>query len=340
MDKKTIAGFLPEDLIREFKIFSQPGYRVGQLLCWIYKKHILDFSLMTDLPEDLRFNLNNFMQPVSLSLRKESVSADKTVKYVFETGTGELIESVFIPLQKRATVCVSTQVGCSFGCIFCASGLNGLKRNLSAGEIVSQLVCIQNKHPLNPITNVVFMGMGEPLSNYEQTLKAVRILNNPECAGLGARKITISTCGLPDKILQLSKEKIQIELSISLHSADDALRDKLMPVNKIYPIEQLIMCAKKYTEITQRIITFEYVLISGINAAKHDALKLAKLLAPLRCKVNLIPFNPVQGLDFLPASLSQVNIFKSILENKRINVTVRRQRGVDVQSACGQLVRG
>ena len=335
--KQVIAGLLPAEVKTIISQRNLPAYRAQQILSWIFDKGALSFCRMSNLPAKLRNTLNTYLQPVSLTDKDKFLSADKTVKYIFRTADAQRIESVFIPTKKRATVCVSTQIGCAFGCVFCASGMKGIKRNLSPDEIVSQVLLIKADNLKDTITNIVIMGSGEPLSNYNNTLKAVRILNAPDGLGLAARKITISTCGLPKEILRLAKEKLQIELSISLHAAGDDLRSKLMPVNKKYPLTELIRAAKEYTRITNRLITFEYVLIDGVNDSRQAAVKLAELLRGLRCKINLIPFNRVENLPFSPPKRMPFAAFKQVLRDKNINFTVRRSRGSDVKAACGQL---
>lgn len=337
MSKKIIAGLLPEEMIAEIVQLGESTYRARQVMEWVFKKHVLSFSEMTNLPAVLRHRLAECMQPVSLSRKEKYTSKDGSAKYIFITDDGQIVESVFIPVPGRATVCLSSQVGCAFGCVFCASGSHGLVRNLRADEIVGQLLCIKQDNPGAAITNVVMMGMGEPLANYDNSLKAVRIINHPDEIGLAARKITISTCGLPEPILRLSREGIQFELSISLHAADERRRDELMPVNKKHPLSELIKTAKEYTQLTGRIITFEYVLIDGINAGTADAEKLAALLGGLKCKVNLIPFNSVPGGKFIGASPEQAEAFAAVLERNRVHCTIRRSRGADIQGACGQL---
>ncbi|MCP4649023.1 MAG: 23S rRNA (adenine(2503)-C(2))-methyltransferase RlmN [PVC group bacterium] len=335
--KHVISGLFPDELQKLLKDFVSQAYRGRQILDWIYEKNILSFSKMSNLPDKLRDELKLVFEPVSLIEVDKQISSDKTTKYVFKTYDDEYIESVFIPTRKRATICISTQAGCAFGCMFCASGKNGLKRNLSVGEIVSQVLLIRKDNPENPITNIVIMGMGEPLANYENTLKAVRILNHPECLRLAARRITISTCGLPEQILRLAKEGLQIELSISLHAANNVLRNRIVPVNKKYPLEHLMQTARDYIRITNRVITFEYVIIDGVNDTKRDAEQLISLLNGIKCKVNIIPFNPVDGTDFRPPKAFKLEEFQETLQASGVNVTVRRSRGTDIKGACGQL---
>ncbi|MFH2137908.1 MAG: 23S rRNA (adenine(2503)-C(2))-methyltransferase RlmN [Candidatus Omnitrophota bacterium] len=335
--KEAITGFLLDDLKQRIIGLGQPGYRAKQVLEWVYKKNVISFSQMKNIPADLKQLMDEKFCVTDLITQEKLVSKDKTAKYLFRTHDGELIEAVLIPTQKRTTVCISTQAGCGYGCTFCASGIGGLKRNLFVSEIVSQVLLIEQDNPHRSITNIVIMGMGEPLANYENTLKAVRIMNSPDGIGIAARKITISTCGLPEQILHLAQEGIQVELSVSLHAANDALRDDLMPINKKYNIAKLIKTVKEYTKLTHRIVTFEYIVIGGVNDSKIDAQGLASLLKGVRCKVNLIPFNPVEGLAFDPPRPLNIAQIDQMLKDSLINVTIRRSRGVDIKGACGQL---
>ena len=337
-DKKIISGLFPDEFKSDIIESGYKAFRAKQVFEWIYRKGILSFSGMKNVPLEMKLFLEKSYCITNLTCEKVSESADKTKKYLFKTSDDEYIESVLIPQAKRMTVCLSTQAGCAFGCAFCASGKNGLKRNLTVSEIVSQVLLIKKDNEDKPITNVVFMGMGEPLANYDNVLKAVRIINNPECIHIAARKITLSTCGLPEEILRLAQEGIQVELSISLHAANDKLRGRLVPVNKKFGLKKLISTAIEYTNITNRIITFEYILIGKINDNKEDAFELADLLDGLKCKVNLIPYNSVEGSDFIAPERLFVSNFAEVLEDNNTNVTIRRSRGMDIKGACGQLV--
>ncbi|MFH1460331.1 MAG: 23S rRNA (adenine(2503)-C(2))-methyltransferase RlmN [Candidatus Omnitrophota bacterium] len=336
--KQIISGLSPNELKQIISEHNLPAFRNKQILDWVFKKNTLTFDKMYNLPQNLRQDLNEVLSIISLNQEVKFISKlDKTTKYLFRTGDNETIESVFIPTKKRATICLSTQAGCAFGCAFCASGKDGLIRNLTPDEIISQVLLIKKDNPMKPITNIVIMGMGEPLANYNNTLKAIRILNHKDCLEIGARKITISTCGLPQEIIRLAKEGIQVELSISLHAATDELRNKIMPINKKHPLKELIAVAKKYTQMTNRVITFEYILIDNLNSKKSDADQLARLLRNFQCKVNLIQFNPVEGMEFTRINPDELNEFQRVLEGNRINFTLRRSRGEDIQGACGQL---
>ncbi|MBI4846334.1 MAG: 23S rRNA (adenine(2503)-C(2))-methyltransferase RlmN [Candidatus Omnitrophica bacterium] len=338
MNKKIImSGLIPEELKKLIGQYEMPAYRSSQLLDWVYKKGVLSFSGMSNVGKELRSFFCEKMQVLSLYEDKKLISRDNTAKYAFKTIDNEIIESVFIPADDRATICVSTQAGCAFGCVFCASAKSGLKRNLTADEIVSQVLLIKNDNPKKRVTNIVVMGMGEPFANYENTLKAVRIFNDPDCLGIAARKITISTCGLPEGISKFAKEGIQAELSISLHAGTDELRSRIMPVNKKHPLSELMKAAKDYINATNRIITFEYALIKGVNDRQEDADALANLLSKVKCKVNFITLNELAEREFLTSSPREIEAFKEVLDKRNVNYTFRKKRGADIQAACGQL---
>ena len=244
---------------------------------------------------------------------------------------------MLIPVKDRLTACLSSQAGCPFSCGFCASGIAGFKRNLQVSEITGQLLEIDYTLKDSAVTNVVFMGTGEPLDNYENVLKAIRIINASQGFNIGARRITISTCGIIPGIKRLSAEGLQIELSVSLHAADDNTRARLMPVNKKYPLKNLISACKDYAALTKRQVTFEYVLIKGLNCSKEAADNLVRLLTGWECKVNLLVYNPVQEFPYQPADEGEIEFFIWLLRKQRIMVTMRRSRGKDIDGACGQL---
>jgi len=314
------------------------GFHSRQIFYWIYKKKVLDFSEMTDLPLELRQKLKENFYACSLKLVKRLLSKDKTEKFLLELEDKSYIEAVMIPAQKRFTGCVSTQVGCKFACRFCASGLLGFKRNLTSTEILDEVLILQKNSLAGQITHLVFMGIGEPLANYENLLRAIRIINSSDAFNIGARKITISTCGIIPGIKKLLEENLQIELSISLHSVDDKIRTLLMPVNKIYPLAELISACKEYIEKANRQITFEYILIKDVNSDLPSARKLTNILQDLKlCKVNLIVANPIRELNIESPSKLEVLLFRDYLLKAGINATLRKPRGQDIQAACGQL---
>ena len=276
-------------------------FHAKQIFSWIYKKGAVNFDAMTNLPVTLRNNLKNEFSVFNLKLIKSSKSVDGTEKFLFALKDEELVESVIIPSEKRITACISTQVGCKYSCAFCASGLKGFERNLTSGEIIQEVLFLNKQIHSGRITHIVFMGTGEPLDNYDAVMKAVRLINSADAIGIGSRRITISTSGVIPGIEKLAQEGLQIELSISLHSADDSLRSQLMPVNKVYPLKELIACCGEYINKTGRQITFEYILMKGLNSHLESAQKLVKLLKGLKLvKVNLIPANPVKELKIEP----------------------------------------
>ena len=335
--QNSILDFSLGELKGNLKKRKLPTFIAEQIFDWVYKKGISDFDKMTNLSQDLRQKLKKDFCISKAEMENRLRSFDGTKKYLFKLEDGELIESVFIPTQSRNTLCLSSQVGCKFGCRFCASGLLGFKRNLSCAEIISQLLVIKNIHPDSPINNIVFMGMGEPLDNYENVLKTIRIINDEKGLNIGARKITISTCGLIPEIKELAEEGMQFELSVSLHTADSKIRDSLMPVNKKYPLEELIESLKDYIDQTNRQVTFEYVLFKDINSSKAHAEALAKLLRGMKCKVNVIPYNEVNEIELYRPSKSQAEFFVKALTKAKVSVTLRRSRGHDINAACGEL---
>jgi len=319
------------------KNWGKPAFHAEQIFAWVYKKGTQDFEQMNDLPLDLRKQLKENFTLRSLKLIKSVQSQDRTEKFVLQLKDGNLIEAVTIPVPKRVTGCVSTQVGCKFGCFFCASGLLGFKRNLTVGEIIDQALYLRNKSLGKSLTHIVFMGMGEPLDNYDNVMKAIRIINSPEAFHIGARRITISTCGIIPGIKRLSEEGLQIELSVSLHAADDKARTQIMPVNKKYSLQELMLVCKEYIKKTNRQITFEYILIKGMNSDLQSAKNLSTILKGLNCKVNLIPANVVKECRIELPNKLDILLFKDYLKSEGINAILRKPRGQDIEAACGQL---
>lgn len=330
-----IKDLLKEELIKELNSLDIEKFRAEQVLNWVYKKFIYDFDKMSNLSAAAKDALKGKFYISVLELIKELVSEDGTIKFLFGLQDGETIESVFIPSKNTSTVCVSSQAGCKFGCEFCASGKNGFVRNLSPSEMVNQVLFLKQRKL--ELTNVVFMGMGEPFDNYDNVLKAVRILNAPYGLNIGQRKITISTCGIIPGIKRLAGEDLQVELSISLHGTNDEARSALMGVNRRYPIKELMAACREYIKETNRQVTFEYVLINGVNDSPKDAEALAKLLRGMIAKVNLIPFNPVEGLEYAAPLPAAVKAFKGMLDKKGAASVIRTTRGRDIAAACGQL---
>ena len=335
--------------------FGEPAYRTDQFLNWVYKKAASSFDEMTDLPHSFRQKLSAGAILFTLIPLEEKISADKqTRKVLFQLGDGKTIESTLMFYEKtalsreRRTVCVSTQVGCSLGCNFCATGQQGFERHLLPGEIIEQVLnfmrLIKGEIPQfesgltrRPVTNVVFMGMGEPLANYENVRQAIIMLNSRRGLDLGARQMTVSTAGLVPQICRLADENLPVELAISLHAANDTLRNRLMPVNKIYPLDQLIPACREYFEKTGRRPTFEYALFKGINDSLQNARELAQLLKGLNCSVNIIVGNPTARLEYRSSSLKQADAFQTQLTALGIAATTRISRGTDIEAGCGQL---
>lgn len=337
MEITNIRNYSLEELEKVFQQWRLPGYHARQVFSWIYQKQARSFEAMTNLALDLRSRLKERFVFKPLELEKLQESADGTKKFLFRLEDGNLIESVLIPVKERLTVCLSSQAGCSFSCGFCASGIAGFKRNLEVSEITGQLLEIEYGLKDSAVTNVVFMGTGEPLNNYENVLKAIRIINAPEGLNIGARRITISTCGIIPGIKRLSTEGLQIELSVSLHAADEKTRGMLMPVNKKYRLKDLISTCKDYAALTKRQVTFEYVLIKGINCSKEAADNLIRLLTGWECKINLLVYNPIKEFPYQPPDAREVEFFVWLLRKRGIVVTLRKSRGKDIDGACGQL---
>lgn len=312
-------------------------FHAKQIFEWIYQKNAQSFDDMTNLSRSLKLKLAEDFSFPALMLKEKNISKDKTIKFLFQVGEKEFIETVYIPTAKRGTICLSTQVGCKFRCSFCASGLNGFARNLSCAEILAQVLFVKNFIRPREITHIVFMGVGEPFDNYDNVLKAVYRLNAKEAFGIGARRLTVSTCGLIPEIKRFAQENIQAELSVSLHAATDELRNKLMPVNRQYPLKDLISCCRWYANATNRQVTFEYILLKGMNDRLGDAQALAQLLKGFLAKVNLIIYNRSDIKGFLTPLPDDVMAFEKELNQKGIVATVRTPRGKDIDAACGQL---
>lgn len=320
------------------------SYRAGQVARWVYQELAADFSEMTDLPRALRERLQAEAVIYTAEAVAEDVSKDAlTRKRLLKLADGRSIETVLMLYRERRTVCVSTQVGCALGCAFCATGEMGFTRNLAAGEIVEQVLHFGRwlrSAGEGQVTNVVFMGMGEPLANYDALWKAIRILHDPHLFALSARRMTVSTAGVAPRILTFAREGLPVGLAVSLNAADDQLRNRLMPINRRYPLAELLDAARQYTEITHRRITFEYALLDGVNDGMVDARRLAHLLRGMLCHVNLIPVNPVPGTDCRPSPRERAVAFKAELDRLHIPSTIRLGRGTDIRAACGQLKTG
>jgi 23S rRNA (adenine2503-C2)-methyltransferase len=339
-----IKSLLFDELQTKLRGLAQPSYRARQIMDWLYKKRAGAFEDMSDLPRALRAQLAQNFRIGKLDVVRVLGSRDTTRKFLFRLDDGSLIESVLIPAspalygQKsdRRTGCLSTQVGCAYGCKFCASGLDGFSRNLRANEIVDQIIAIESASG-EKIDNIVFMGMGEPLANFDNVLRAIRILNAPWGLAIGARHITVSTSGLAPQIRKLADEALQIRLAISLHGATDEVRNQIMPINRRYNLETLLSACDYYVERKKQRLTFEYILIAGVNDTDEQAHLLARHARRLSAKVNLIPYNTVRGLPWSRPSQNCQEKFLSILNRHKIPATLRREKGGDIDAACGQL---
>jgi 23S rRNA (adenine2503-C2)-methyltransferase len=328
----------------ELRELSERGYRGDQIADWLYRKRVTAFDQMTDLPRTLRAALADKFSFDKINIVRVLGSKDSTQKFLFRLEDGNLIESVLIPASPalygersdRRTICVSTQVGCAYGCKFCASGLEGFVRNLRPHEIVEQIIAVERAGG-EKIDNVVFMGMGEPLANLENLLRAVRIINAPWGLGIGARHITVSTSGLAPQIRKLAGEPLQIRLAISLHAATDEVRDQVMPVNRRYNLETLLAACDYFAAQKKQRLTFEYILIADMNDSDEQARLLARHALRLSAKVNLIPYNVVEGLPWSRPVRARQERFLSILRSAGTAATLRREKGHDIEAACGQL---
>ncbi len=338
MLKPNVKDLTRQELRDWLEERRESAFRADQIQKWLFQKGAVSFSEMTNLSARLRGFLEEQFSISRLSIVRRVSARDGTVKFLFGLGDGLSIESVLIPDGERLTLCVSTQAGCGFGCAFCATARLGLKRNLRASEIFDQILeAARSLGAESRISHVVLMGMGEPLANYAETVKALQIIADAENGiGISPRRITVSTVGLVPQIRKLMEET-HVNLAISLHAATDSLRSKLMPANRKYGIEELIECCRSLPLARRRRITFEYVLLQGVNHSQEDARRLCRLLSGIRCKINLIPFNPFPGSPFQRPSRDQIEQFEGILRAKGFQVNIREARGDDIQAACGQL---
>lgn len=349
----TITNLPCKELDRLMVSRGEPLFRAKQIRKWVYQNLAAGYDEMTDLPLPLRQKLTEETTLHSIEPEQQVTGRDGTIKGLFRCNDGYTVESALMYYggdeeKERRTVCVSTQAGCSIGCPFCATGRQGFQRNLTPGEIVDQVLYfarLLNKQQESAksnsraerVSNVVFMGMGEPLLNFDSLWQAIETLNAPECFKLGARNMTISTSGIVPGIKRLSREKLQVGLAVSLHAADNALRDKLVPINKKYPLEELVPACREYSQVTGRRLSFEYILFNGINDSPAQAKKLAGLMRGFNCHVNLIPANKTENKAYSPPQRQAVLAFEHELKKLQINVTLRASRGQDINAGCGQL---
>ncbi len=337
--KKDILSLNLQELTNEITALGQPKFRAKQIYRWLHKSFVTEFSQMSDLSLSLRELLNDNFVIFDCTIEKKLISEyDGTVKYLFKLHDGEFIESVLMKYKYGYTVCVSSQVGCRMGCTFCASTLAGVVRNLNPSEILSQIYTISRDNDIR-VSHIVMMGMGEPFDNYDNVLKFLQLVTDENGVNISMRHISLSTCGIVPKIYSLMEENLQLTLSVSLHAPTDELRSSMMPVNKKYPINELIGACREYTLKTSRRISFEYSLVKNVNDTDECAYALAKLLKGMICHINLIPVNEVTETGCKKSSPERVKRFSDILTSKGFTVTVRRELGSDINAACGQLRR-
>lgn len=337
--KTDLKNLDQEHLVRYVESLGQPAFRGRQILAWLYRPGITDFSQMTDLAKEFRTVLANHAVISRFADPVVEISQDGSVKFGFQLSDGNIIESVLIPEEDRETLCVSSQVGCAMGCSFCLTGRMGFSRNLEPAEIVNQVCAVRDWLALQgrgKLTNLVFMGMGEPLANLPNLLTAISILTEQRGLDFASRRITVSTCGLVPQMLEFGR-KSDVNLAISLHATDDATRSRLMPINKKYPLSELLEACRAFNMKKRQRIMFEYTLLEGINDADENAKKLVKLLRTIPCKINLLAMNPTRDTEYRSPSMERILRFQEILRNGGYTVFIRQSRGEDISAACGQL---
>ena len=335
---KNIKDYTLDELKEELKQLGEKPFRAEQIYKWLYEARVSHFDEMTNLSLELREKLKQEYEIKEFKILKKQEASDGTKKYLFDVLDGNAIETVLMEYHHGFSICVSSQIGCKMGCKFCASTGIPFARNLTSGEIIEQIMAVERDTNVR-ISNIVFMGIGEPLDNYDNVVKAIRIINHPKGLNIGARHISISTSGLVPKIYQLAEENIQCTLSISLHATTDEQRSKMMPVNNRYPIEELLQACKDYIEKTHRRISFEYALAKENNDNLEDAKRLVKLLKGMLCHVNLIPINKIENGAYTKSSNENIMKFRDYLNDHGIVATIRRELGSDIDAACGQLRR-
>jgi 23S rRNA (adenine2503-C2)-methyltransferase len=335
---KELIGMLPDDMEAFVQSLGERPFRARQLTAWIYKKGVTDIGQMTDLSGPFRLTLSDNAAITLPSVKKVTTAADGTVKFLLGLSDGAAVESVIIPDEERTTLCVSSQAGCALGCAFCMTGRLGLARNLTAGEIVGQVLTAQDhlRQNAGALTNIVFMGMGEPLLNYEEVSRALAIILSDWGLSFSWRHVTISTAGIPEMIARLGAE-VLLNLAVSLNAPDDVTRDRIMPINKKYPLAALMAALTAYPLKRGRRITLEYVLLSGINDSDDHARALVKLVRGIPVKINLIPFNPFPGADFSRPGDERILRFQEILIAAHLFAVIRKSKGAQIAAACGQL---
>jgi 23S rRNA (adenine2503-C2)-methyltransferase len=338
MSSTNLLDCSPAELEALAESLGAPRYRGRQLARWIFTRGVTDLEAMTDLPRDFRTAVAAQASVELPEIERRTPSQDGSHKLVLRYADGARVQAVLMPDGDRLTLCVSTQVGCGFGCAFCFTGTMGLERNLSAGEIVAQVVVARQGLAAGArITHVVYMGMGEPLANYAATVKSLRLLTDPLAFGFSPRRITVSTVGLVSGIERLARESLKVNLAISLHATGNEIRDRIMPVNRGFAIEELLAACRRFPLPFRQRMTFEYVLLDGVNDAVDDAKRLVRLLKGIRAKINLIPFNDWEGSGFSRPPLPRILAFQAVLLEHGITATIRWSKGEDIGAACGQL---
>lgn len=340
MDKTHLLDLSFDDLLTALTELNEPAFRATQIWHAVFTDLVTSYDDITTLSKVLRGQLADAIPWPEASVVKTSPSSDhQTTKLLLQLVDEEMIEAVIMRYARRNTVCISTQVGCAMACKFCATGQSGFRRDLATGEIVDQVLTAARwlRSESTNLSNVVFMGMGEPLANYEATLEAIRILNDPRGFGLGARSFTVSTVGITPGIRKLSQENLQVNLAVSLHTADEALRSQLVPINHRYPVSEIVRACRAYVRATHRRVTFEVALIADVNDSDAHAKQVADALHGILCHVNIIPFNAISGSDWQASPNERVQAYAHIIESVGYPVTIRQSRGADIQAACGQL---
>jgi len=338
MSLTNLLDLLPAEIESLMESLGAPRYRARQIVDWIYRKGVTDLDRMANLPRELRLALAERACVDVPVVERRTPSQDGSQKFVFRLGDGARVQSVLMPDGDRLTLCVSTQVGCGFGCAFCLTGAMGLERNLTTGEITGQVLSAARSMTTSErITHIVYMGMGEPLANYQPTVRSLRLLTDPLAFGLSSRRITVSTVGLVSGIEKLAREDLRVNLAVSLHATSNRTRSRLMPVNNGFPIEALLAACRRFPLPFRQRMTFEYVLLDGVNDSPEDARELARLLRGIRAKINLIPFNDWHGAGFSRPSLPRILAFQQTLLERGVTATVRWSKGEDIGAACGQL---
>jgi 23S rRNA (adenine2503-C2)-methyltransferase len=337
MDTFDIKSLNQTELEQEFKLLGLPAYRAKQIYEWLHVKLVTDYDEMMNIPKNLRDALRD-KYPLTILQEVDSLhsSTDGTIKYLFRLMDDRVIESVFMKYHHGNSVCISSQVGCKMGCRFCASAIGGKERDLLPSEMLDQVYRIQTLSG-ERVSNIVIMGTGEPFDNYDNVIRFLRMITDSGGQNISVRNITLSTCGIPDKIRAFAKEGLPITLALSLHAPNDEIRKQLMPVAAKYNMSEVIDAFIYYYEKTGRRLTFEYSLVDGINDGEEQAKELAKLVKGINCHINLIPVNPIKERDYRKSESQAIQKFKFILEKNRINVTIRREMGADIDAACGQL---